>query len=232
MKQIEDLKNEIWKDIPDYEGIYQVSNMGRFIRVGRKKTRGSHCIEDRLLKPSKDKNGYLLITLSKEGKAKAFKTHRVVLRVFTFISDLHVDHINGIKDDNRLVNLRYCTNRENSVYYFSNVTTTSNYIGVCKVSLNKWRASIRILGKQYYLGNYSSEVEAYDKYIKALNDWTEFKTLPKYINENNLDRIVGISWKKSCQKWQVIYKEKYIGLFSDKEDAIKILNEIVENKKV
>ena len=70
---IEELDNEVWKDILDYEGLYQVSNLGRVIRIGRKKTRGNKYILDRVLKQTKDKNGYTQVNLSKQGKSKMCK---------------------------------------------------------------------------------------------------------------------------------------------------------------
>jgi len=217
---IEELDNEVWKDILDYEGLYQVSNLGRVIRIGRKKTRGNKYILDRVLKQTKDKNGYTQVNLSKQGKSKMCKTHRLVIRAFIYISDLHVDHINGIRDDNRLENLRYCTNRQNSTFYFLNKETTSSYIGVFKSSKNKWRASIRVKGKQYNLGNYSSELEASEVYKEALYNWENFKTIPDFKKIKDNTKVQGISFKKEVCKWQVTYKEKYIGIFKSKEDAI------------
>ena len=216
----EELDNEIWKDILDYEGLYQVSDLGRVKRAGRKKTRGNKYILDRILNQTKDKNGYTQVNLSKQGKSKMCKTHRLVMKSFIYISDLHVDHINGVRDDNRLKNLRYCTNRQNSTFYFLNKETTSSYIGVFKSSKNKWRASIRVSGKQYNLGNYNSELEASEAYKEALYSWENFKTIPDFKKIKDNTKVQGVSFKKEACKWQATYKEKYIGFFKSKEDAI------------
>ena len=95
---------EIWKDIPNYEGLYQVSNLGRVRSLYNK---------GRVLKPRKHRNGYQEVNLSKRKIIKTKLIHRLVMLVFIGESDLQVNHINGIKTDNRLENLEYCTSRDN-----------------------------------------------------------------------------------------------------------------------
>jgi len=69
---------EIWKDIREYESLYQVSNYSRVKRLA-----GSpECKVDRILKPSRDNSGYLQISLWKNNKAKYFKCHRLALEIF------------------------------------------------------------------------------------------------------------------------------------------------------
>ena len=89
---------EIWKDIEGYEGLYQVSNMGN-VRNSR---------SGRILKYKENSSGYLRINLYKNGKKMYYKVHRLV--ALTFISNTEnkpcVDHINTIKNDNRVCNLR------------------------------------------------------------------------------------------------------------------------------
>ena len=96
---------EIWKDVPGHEGLYQVSNLGRVksLRFGK----------ERILKPTPDKDGYYQVDLWKGGEGKTNKIHRLVMLAFFGESDLEVNHINGIKTDNRLENLEYCTPSEN-----------------------------------------------------------------------------------------------------------------------
>jgi len=94
---------EKFKDIPWYEGKYQVSNKGRIKNIKFNK----------ILNPYLDNKEYLRVSLYKNRKRKVLKVHRLVLQTFYKKSDLTVNHKNGIKDDNRLENLEYMTIEEN-----------------------------------------------------------------------------------------------------------------------
>lgn len=98
---------EIWKDIEGYEGLYQVSNLGRVKNV--KRNRVTYGMKG-------DKDGYLRIGLSKDGILKTYKVHRLVAMAFIPNPDNKpfIDHINTVKDDNRVQNLRWCTSKENN----------------------------------------------------------------------------------------------------------------------
>lgn len=105
---------EIWKDIVAYEGMYQVSDLGRVKSLKFSKLR--------LLKNSFDKDGYLLVSLYKNGKQKTITTHRLVAQSFIYNKDKkpQVNHINGIKDDNRVQNLEWNTSLENIRHSYKN----------------------------------------------------------------------------------------------------------------
>ena len=96
---------EEWKKIDGYEN-YSVSSEGR---VRNDKT-------GRILKVTPDKGGYLQVCLSKNGKQKTFNVHRLVAETFIPSPENKscVDHINTIRDDNRVENLRWATHKENS----------------------------------------------------------------------------------------------------------------------
>ena len=104
---------EVWKPIKGYEGLYEVSNMGRVRSL--RNNHGNY--REKIMKPNKTKCGYLRVGLrDKEGKRKWFSIHRLVLSIFNPIDgmeNLQVDHINTIKDDNRADNLRFVTSEEN-----------------------------------------------------------------------------------------------------------------------
>lgn len=106
----------IFKDIEEYEALYQISNFGDVKSFP--KWDGTHFTKEKILKPQKDKYGYLLVSLYKNKKKKIFKVHRLVLRAFIGKSSLQVNHKDGIKSNNELKNLEYCTPSENIKHAF------------------------------------------------------------------------------------------------------------------
>ena len=110
--------NEIWKDIKDYEGLYQISSLGRVHSLDRfvpRKTGTTQRVHGRILKLTEDKDGYLQVGLYKNNKMKKMKVHRLVAKAFIPNPDRlpEINHINEIKDDNRVNNLEWCTRKEN-----------------------------------------------------------------------------------------------------------------------
>ena len=101
---------EIWKDIKDYEGHYQVSNLSRVksIKFGK----------ERILKPVTNSSGYLSVKLCKDGKVKAFTVHRLVAEAF--LPNPHnyscVNHKDENKQNNNVSNLEWCNCKYNINY--------------------------------------------------------------------------------------------------------------------
>lgn len=120
--------NEIWKDVIGYEGLYQVSNTGKVRSIERTFTMenrwGSKIemqVKAKELVISKYKNyGYTYCSLCKEGKAKKFKMHRLIAIHFIDNPENYpfINHINAIRDDNRIENLEWCTHSHNMKHKF------------------------------------------------------------------------------------------------------------------
>lgn len=107
---------EIWKDIEGFEGLYQVSNLGRVkslerINEGKKTVK----LKEKILRQSPDGKGYMMVWLYYNKKRKTCKVHRLVAQAFipNPNNKPQIDHINGNNQDNYVENLRWCTSKEN-----------------------------------------------------------------------------------------------------------------------
>lgn len=113
-------KEEIWKDIKNYEGLYQVSNFGNVKSLERKIKRLEHTkkINEKLLKKVIDKTGYYIVGLSKNNKNKKICVHRLVIEAFVpNINNLPcVNHKDENKLNNNLDNLEWCDYKYNNNY--------------------------------------------------------------------------------------------------------------------
>lgn len=116
--RISDLPGEMWKDIPGFEGAYQVSNMGRVKSLTRKVW--NYTKPGIILRPGAKENGYLHVGLSYGGKReKHAHVHRLVAQVFIPNPNNlpEVNHKNLNKADNRVENLEWCTSKYNKAHF-------------------------------------------------------------------------------------------------------------------
>ena len=168
-------KEEIWKDIEEFEGLYQVSDRGRVKSLGRTRggRNGSICsVKERILKPGTNSCGYLMVCLWEDGKMFVKKVHTLVWDAFGDKPRngriLQVDHINNCKTDNRIENLQLLNPRENVSKGKMQKNKSSIYSGVYwNKQKNKWQAKININKKQIHLGYFTSETESAEAYQKA-----------------------------------------------------------------
>ena len=152
--------NEIFKDLPDYDGVYQVSNFGnvKSLKFG----------EGRILKPGINSRGYLQVVLSKDCKKKGIKVHQLVAMAFLGHKpdgmNSVVDHIDNNPLNNHVDNLQIISNRENS-------SRGKKDVGIhWHKHANKWQAQINIGGKVIHLGLFTDKQEGLDQYQKALDN--------------------------------------------------------------
>lgn len=124
---------EIWKDIEEYEGFYQVSNLGK-VRSLDRVINGFHTekfhIKGRIIKPVKCKNGYYEVHLNKNGKRKVFLLHRVVAKAFLpNPNDFpEVNHKDEDISNNSLKNLEWCSSKYNANYGNRNIKNREGHL--------------------------------------------------------------------------------------------------------
>jgi len=175
---------EIWKDIPWYEWLYQVSDKWNIKSLTRR-----WAWKERILKPFYDKDGYTAVSLSKKSVARRCRIHRLVLLTFIWDSDLVCNHKNWIKDDNRLQNLEYCTISYNTKHWYTKLWRIPPY-----------------LGKFWKNHNTSKAVKQYSLTNVLIREWDCISDTKREIWLNVSSRSACCKWKLKTTWW---YKWKY-----------------------
>lgn len=128
---------EYWCDIPDYEGLYQVSNLANVRNIKTGKT----------LKPWNAGNNVLKVNLLINRKRTTFTIYRLVTLTFLGRSGLTVDHINGWRLDNNIVNLRYLSIGDNA--RLGNAILNEEQVRQIQQLLTTTTLSQKAIGKQF-----------------------------------------------------------------------------------
>ena len=117
---------EIWKPIPGYEGLYQVSNLGRVKSLNYR-----HTGKEGILSPGKNTQGYYHVILAKNGKHKIFRVHRLVYEAFNgpIPDGMQINHNDEVKTNNNLENLSLVTCKENINWGTRNERMINNRTG-------------------------------------------------------------------------------------------------------
>lgn len=242
-----DSDDEVWVDVPGYFGKYQVSDSGRI----RTMPITYRLFNDKLYKTKfkimnlTNVRGYNSVSLTNLNGKKTFRgVHRWMM--FSFKGevgeDVQVNHINGIKNDNRLDNLEYVSVRENNHHkkVINPDKYSSKHTGVF-LSKDKGRKEIYkcfiiLGGVKYYLGQSENDFELSLRYKEALKKWELNKEVPKKLFiENKTSVYEGVGYHSASGKYRVRYKDVYICLCKTEELANRvhsIVKYLVENRRV
>lgn len=170
---MEHLEKEIWKDIPNYEGYYQVSNLGRVKSIPRKirNNDGFFISKERILRQNSRDGKYLNLMLYKSNVYKTFRVHTLVAMAFLGYDNskerkLVIDHIDNNGKNNHVSNLQITTQRINTAK--DKNKKTSKFTGVTKTPQGTWRAFFDTKKKTVHLGVFSNENDAHQQYLKAV----------------------------------------------------------------
>lgn len=116
---------EIWKDVVGYEGLYQVSNLGRVKSCKKliiRKNKGNFILKEKIMKNSVTGYGYYMVNLYKNGKYTHFLVHRLVALAFipNPLNKPCINHIDAVKTNNKTNNLEWVTYGENNLHALKN----------------------------------------------------------------------------------------------------------------
>ena len=174
--------SEEWKDVVGYENKYQVSNLGR-VKSLYLINRQTIIPRERILSQGYNLQGYPIVTLCKNNKRKTYGVHKLVANAFLSNPNNYnvINHINGIKTDNRVENLEFCTQKYNIQQSFKN--------GQQKPT---WQDKKGILCPN------SKKVNQYDLEGNFIKTWNSLRDVERELN------IFAINISKCCRG---IYKQ-------------------------
>lgn len=179
------MEKEIWKDIPGYEGIYQVSNIGRVRGLDRRAQRNDYTIRvnGKILAQGTNRGsagGYHFVGLNKDGEKKQVYVHRIVASAFLPNPDglKFINHKNRNIADNRVENLEWCTAQYNVTYLDAHLKRGE-----------KQRKAVLVYNKD---GTLFGEFDCCASVAKALGMWTD--TIHRYMAGKHKNRD-GLTFK-------------------------------------
>ena len=171
--------------MPDIADFFSLDDLNRLFLLDEKvglywKAREEVCREDKIFNAQfagkragnqSKTSGYVQITMRRKGKRIVLKEHRLVYSMFChqiISEDLHIDHVDGNRSNNSVLNLRAATASENNCNTGIRSDNSSGHKGVCFAKYaGKWRAIIRFAGKSVHLGYFSSKEDARLAYAAA-----------------------------------------------------------------
>ena len=182
---------EIWKDIIEYEGIYQISNLGRV----------KNTVTKEIKKQSDNGKGYKIVNLWKQNKGKMFYIHRLVAEAFieNTLNKPEVHHIDSDRSNNTVENLAWVTTKENNNLgkHIERMTKNKRWIETRSTSMAKARE------KSIVINSYKTKFTKWN-FVKV------FDSLAQGARELGLDRGGCTRVANGKQKHTHGYKVEYI----------------------
>lgn len=222
-------KTEVWGDVPEIKGFYQISDLGR-VKSFRKKA-------PYIMSVSIER--YCQVRFKITPKNYYFRVHKLVAMVFLNhkpdgTQTIVVDHINNEKLDNRLSNLQLITQREN-VAKIILTNKTSKYKGVSYRKKEKVYSSCVIYnGKNINLGCFKTEDEASEYYqnaLKAIKNGDEI--IRKVRLKIKTSKYIGVHFSNTRNRWMSNFtlnkKHKHIGVFKTEIEAYEAREKYIKN---
>ena len=154
-------QEEIWKDVKGYEGIYQISNLGKVKSLNRILSNGSKR-KGIVLKQYTNRDGYVFVCLSKDGKSKTTYIHRLVADAFVpnDENEDEVDHLDNNKLNNFSSNLEWVSRKENVGRSWDDGLMENQRRTAVKNGLARAKRVIKMDNRGNVLGEYRSQTEA------------------------------------------------------------------------
>ena len=185
---MEKLENEIWKGIKEYDFYYSISNLGRVKSLKRVVThkRCKLSVNEKIITNCISTFGYPFVRMTINNKTKNFKIHRLIAQAFIPNPENkpQVNHINGIKTDNRVENLEWCTHSENMRHALdTKLRVMKNGTGIYNSKLTD---KIVLTAKERYKNEKIS-------YQKLANEYNVSKSVMMLA-------VKGINWKHLNQE--------------------------------
>jgi hypothetical protein len=168
------MASEEWRQILGYEGLYEISNLGR--------VKSSLHNFEKILKPSLNRTGHLVVNLSKKGTGKTFLVHRLVAMSFIDNEQNYkdIDHIDQNPSNNHVSNLRWASrslNCANSKIRINNKSSIYNGVSWCRQT-KKWKSSIWHNHSVKCLGRFNDETTA----ARVYNEYCKLHKLDRVLN--------------------------------------------------
>lgn len=180
---------------------------------------------------TKTPNGYIQIQID----GSLYMAHRLVFFYHRKVwPPQFVDHVNGVKDDNRPENLRFASKSQNAANSKMKADNASGYRGVhWDQSKGKWTAQIRKNADSRFIGRFNTPKEAAHAYdwvahqlfgeFARLNFPDDLRPIAAYIGDTNKSGYRGVYWEKRSKKWRANVKKNgqryYLGRFDDAVEA-------------